>query len=386
MNRIAVLGSTGSIGTQTLEVARRLPDRIQVVALAAGCKTGLLSEQIAEFRPRLYHSLLPDRVEPAGSIFASMEEMACTGDVDTVVVATSGNVGLSPTLSALNGGKTVALANKEILVIAGDLVTRTARASEAPLMPLDSEHSAIWQCLRGEDVPPKRLYLTASGGPFCGVAAGQLRDVRAADALAHPVWSMGRKITIDSATMMNKGLEVIEAHHLFGVPYDDIEVLIHRECMVHSMVEFVDGSVKAQLGEPDMMLPIQYALTYPDRDSGGAPRVDWSRPHSLGFEPADETRWPAIAVAREAGRKGMTYPAVLCGADEAAVELFLQDEIGFLDIVALVEDALAIHQPVADPTLEHLLEAEHWARATVMERRVARKTGRSLHFGMNNYD
>jgi 1-deoxy-D-xylulose-5-phosphate reductoisomerase len=376
MNRIAVLGSTGSIGTQTLEVARRLPDRIRVVALAGGHNAELLSDQIAEFRPRLYHSLLPDRVEPADSFLATLEEIACAEDVDTVVVGTSGTVGLSPTLSSLEQGKNVALANKEVLVMAGDLVLRAARAADATIMPLDSEHSAVWQCLRGEETPARRLYLTASGGPFYGMPRERLRRMRSADALAHPVWSMGRKITVDSATMMNKGLEVIEAHHLFGVPYDDIDVLIHRECTVHSMVEFVDGSVKAQLGVPDMLLPIQYALTYPERDAGGAPRLTWDSPRSLVFEPADDAQYPALGLAREAGRQGLTYPAVLCGADEAAVELFLRDEIGFLDIVALVEEALGAHNAAPEPGLADIIEAERRARDAVLSNRATRQSAR----------
>ncbi len=378
MNRIAVLGSTGSIGTQTLEVARRLPDRIRVVGLAGGRNAELLSGQIAEFRPRFYHSLLPDRVEAADSRLTPPVEMACDEEVDTLVVATSGIAGLLPTLEALRCGKRVALANKEVLVFAGDLVMKTARASGGGIVPLDSEHSAIWQCLLGETALVRRLFLTASGGPFYGIPPSELGAVRAADALAHPVWSMGRKITIDSATMMNKGLELIEAHHLFGVPYDDIEILIHRQCIVHSMVEFMDGSVKAQLGAPDMMLPIQCALTYPDRDAAGGPRLDWSVPQNLTFEPVDESTYPAVIAAREAGRRGMTYPAVLCGADEAAVELFLNDEISFLDIADLVEGALASHVAEDNPTLEHLLEAERWARKYVLERKG--KVGRS-HYG-----
>ena len=377
MNRIAVIGSTGSIGTQTLEVARRLPDRVRVVGLAGGRNAELLSEQIAEFKPRLYHSLLPDRVEATGARLAPPDEMACDEAIDTLVVATSGIAGLSPTLEALRCGKHVALANKEVLVVAGDLVMETARASEGTIVPLDSEHSAIWQCLLGESAPARRLFLTASGGPFYGVPPAELEKVRAAEALAHPVWSMGRKITIDSATMMNKGLELIEAHHLFGVPYDDIEILIHRQCVVHSMVEFVDGSVKAQLGTPDMMLPIQIALTYPDRDARGGSRLDWGMPQNLTFEPIDESAYPALVAAREAGRRGMTHPAVLCGADQTAVELFLNGEIGFLDIADLVEGALTLHTAESNPTIEHLLEAERWARKYVLEHKG--KVSRSYH-------
>ncbi len=386
MNRIAVLGSTGSIGTQTLELVRCLPEQLQVVALAAGRNTRLLSEQIAEFRPRLYHSLLPDRVDAGDAILATPDEMACAEDVDTLVVATSGSAGLLPTLTALEHGKRVALANKEVLVIAGDLVMEAARCNDGEIMPLDSEHSAVWQCLRGEGGAIRRLYLTASGGPFYGWPDERLRGVRAVDALAHPVWSMGRKITVDSATMMNKGLEVIEAHHLFDVPYSDIDILIHRECIVHSMVEFIDGSIKAQLGVPDMMLPIQYALTYPQRRASGAPRLDLTRPLVFNFEPADERHFRAIALAREAGRRGMTYPAVLCGADEAAIELFLQDRIAFLDIVALVEDALDAHKVVTKPGLTELADAERWARQRVMSRSSGDAGRGSLQLGTEHDD
>ncbi len=368
MKRVAVLGSTGSIGTRTLEVARHLGDRIRVVALAGGNNVALLSDQIDELRPQLYHTLRPEAVRAGGAKLTSLEDIARHEDVDTVVVATSGNAGLRPTIAALRSGKTVLLANKEVLVMAGALVMEAARDSGALMIPVDSEHSALWQCLRGEKNGIGRLLLTASGGPFYRYAADRLADVTPGEALAHPVWSMGKKITIDSATLMNKGLEVIEAHWLFGVPFDNIDVLVHPDCIVHSLVEFVDGSVKAQLGPPDMALPIQYALSYPDRVPGLVTPLSWGGALTLTFEPVDAGRFPCLRLAEKAGRAGLTYPAVLCGADAAAVELFLQGAIRFTDIAALVEQAMEAHQPEVDPGLDQILDADEWARRFVMDR------------------
>lgn len=341
MNRVAVLGSTGSIGVQTLSVARHLPDDIEIVALAGGWNAAALSRQIAEFRPRLYYSLCPELVPPGDATFVDMESIASDSSVDTVVVATSGRAGLMPTLAALRCGKRVALASKEVLAIGGKFVMEAARSYDAQLVPVDSEHSAIWQCLRGESSGIQRLILTASGGPFLERDAESLELITAADALAHPVWSMGSKITVDSATMMNKGLEVIEAHWLFDVPLDRIEVVVHPECVVHSMVEFTDGSVKAQLGVPDMALPIQYALTYPSRLPGAAQRLDWDVARTLTFQPVDEVKFRCLQLARKAALAGGDCPAVLCGADEAAVDLFLQGRIRFTAIADLVEGAMS---------------------------------------------
>ncbi len=368
MKRVAVLGSTGSIGTRTLEVARHLGDRIRVVALAGGNNVALLSDQIDELRPQLYHTLRPEAVRAGGAKLTSLEDIARHEDVDTVVVATCGNAGLKPTIAALRSGKTVLLANKEVLVMAGALVMEAARDSGALMIPVDSEHSALWQCLRGEKGGIGRLLLTASGGPFYRYTASQLADVTPGEALAHPVWSMGRKVTIDSATLMNKGLEVIEAHWLFGIPIDNIDVLVHPGCIVHSLVEFVDGSVKAQLGPPDMALPIQYALSYPDRREGLVAPLSWGSPLTLTFEPVDVDRFPCLSLAENAGRAGLTYPAVLCGADAAAVELFLQGAIRFTDIAVLVEQAIEAHQPEATPGLDKILDADEWARRFVMAR------------------
>ena len=366
MKRVAVLGSTGSIGTKTLEIARHLGDRIRVVALAGGNNASLLSKQIQEFQPQLYYSLLPESVHGGGARLASMEDIARHEAVDTVVVATSGTAGLKPTIAALRSGKTVLLANKEVLVMAGALVMEAARDSGAPMIPVDSEHSALWQCLRGENNGVGRLLLTASGGPFYRYAADQMAEITPEDALAHPVWSMGKKISIGSATLMNKGLEVIEAHWLFGVPFDSIDVLVHPDCIVHSLVQFVDGSVKAQLSRPDMALPIQYALSYPDRLPGFVAPLPWDRTLTLTFEPVDVDRFPCLRIARQAGQAGMTYPAVLCGADEAAVELFLQGAIRFTDIAVLVEQALEAHRPQAASGLDQILAADEWARQFVL--------------------
>ncbi len=364
MTRVALLGSTGSIGTQTLQVARHLHKRIEVVAVAGGSNTELLSQQIAEFQPRMFCSLYPERVIAGGAVQATMEEIASDEGIDTVVVATTGRAGLAPTLAALAHGKCVALANKEVLVMAGDMVKAAAKRCGAGLVPIDSEHSAIWQCLQGES-SPRRLFLTASGGPFYDCAEEQIRMVTPEQALAHPVWSMGSKITIDSATLMNKGLEIIEAHWLFEMPYEDIEVLIHRQCIVHSMVEFGDGTIKAHLSQPDMALAIQYALTHPSRHEGQTPPLSWDTPRTFSFEPVNTTRFPCLDVARKAGLAGRTYPSALCGADEAAVDLFLSGVIGFADIAPSVDSALSAHDPTDATSVDAILAAEEWAQEYV---------------------
>jgi 1-deoxy-D-xylulose-5-phosphate reductoisomerase len=365
---LAVLGSTGSIGRQTLEVVRALPHRFRIIGLAAAKNLDLLAEQASEFRPRFIY--LKDRkalvrLNTEGK-FLPLEEMASHPEVDTVVVAVSGRAGLAPTIAAVKSGKQVALANKESLVMAGKIITKEAALNKARILPVDSEPSAIWQCLRGENQQPVQLILTASGGPFSNFSPAQLKKVTAKQALKHPSWHMGHKVTIDSATLMNKGLEVIEAHWLFNIPFDNIRVLVHPQSIIHSLVEFRDGSVKAQLGYPDMRLPIQYALTYPERlPNPELPRLDWDSLDRLTFEPPDLDRFPCFRLAIEAGRKGGTYPSVLCAADEAAVALFLAGQIGFTDIAHLVERALAQHPAVAQPTLEEIIAADEWARKKV---------------------
>jgi len=362
VKKIAILGSTGSIGQQTLDVIRALPDELKVLALTGSKNLELLKRQIKEFQPKMFCSSVKPDIGYGGE-FLSVEEIASHPEVDLVVVATAGKAGLSPTLAALRAGKTVALANKEVLVMAGEIIVREASLHRAQILPIDSEHSAIWQCLQGEENKPQRLFLTASGGPFYHYSQSQLAGVTPEQALQHPVWKMGKKVTIDSATLMNKGLEVIEAHWLFSFPFDSIEILMHPQSIIHSMVEFMDGSLKAQLSWPDMRLPIQYALSYPRRwPNSELPRLDWNKIDSLNFEPIDYDRFPCLKLAVDAGRSGGTYPAVLCAADEVAVELFLSHRIGFTDIAKFVQKTLEQHQNISQPSLEEILAADAWAR------------------------
>jgi len=334
VKRIALLGSTGSIGTQTLDVVRKHPDRFSVVAIAAGSNAELLAAQADEFRPALAVLGTGTIDPPAGTSFKSgrrgVLDAAAHPDADVVVNALVGSAGLLPTLEALDAGKTVALANKESLIAGGGLVMR--RVAEAPerLLPVDSEHSAVFQCLAGnrmEDV--RRVILTASGGPFRGRSRAELEDVTIEQALAHPTWRMGRKITVDSATLMNKGLEAIEAHHLFHVPIDRVELVVHPQSIVHGMVEFIDGSCIAQAASPDMRLPLQLALGWPDRLPDGAEPIDWQTISSLNFEPLDSDAFPCPGLALEAARRGGTAPCVLNAANEEAVEAFLSQRLRF---------------------------------------------------------
>jgi 1-deoxy-D-xylulose-5-phosphate reductoisomerase len=375
IKRLAVLGSTGSIGRQTLDIVRSLPERFRIVGLAAGKNLDLLAEQVSEFKPDFVNYSLVgrdakdtrNRLGVMGCTYQSLEEMARNPDVDTVVIATSGVSGLGATLAAVVAGKTIALANKESLVAAGEIITGQAKRSGARILPVDSEHSAIWQCLNGEKQAARRIILTASGGPFRDSSKTQMARITVEQALDHPSWKMGRKVTIDSATLMNKGLEVIEAHWLFDINVEDVVVLIHPQSVVHSMVEFVDGSVKAQLSYPDMRLPIQYALSYPDRFANpDLPRLDWSNFSQLTFQQPDVARFPCLRLAIEAARKGGTYPAVLCAADEVAVDLFLSRRIGFVDIARLVEQVLERHRQVSRPSVEEIMAADTWARETVL--------------------
>ena len=367
---VAILGSTGSVGRQTLDVLRRMPGHFRVVALAGGANHTLLEDQSREFHPDLVWCQDGGRhmeikaAAGAKTRWATMEEMAAHPAADIVVVATAGVAGLMPTLTALRSGKAVALANKEVLVMAGHIVTRAAEQGRGELRPVDSEHSAIWQCLWGEDIASvERLILTASGGAFRDMPQRDLERVTPQQALRHPTWDMGRKITVDSATLMNKGFEAIEARWLFNVPIDRIEIVMHRESIVHSLVEFTDGSVKAQLGEPDMRLPIQCALSYPERVAGaGAPRLNLARTKSLNFSEPDLGRYPCLRLALEAGAKSGTWPAVLAAADEVAVERFLGGQMSFTDIAKVVDSTLSAHAGTADPVLESVLEADRWAR------------------------
>jgi 1-deoxy-D-xylulose-5-phosphate reductoisomerase len=369
--RLAVLGSTGSIGRQTMDVVRWHPETFEVVALVAKGLSPTLLEQIEEFHPRSVYLTAPAAVVPelGCSVYLGADyltDLARDGEMDLLVVATSGTVGFGPTLAALEAGKPVALANKETLIMAGHLVKAASAHSGAPLLPIDSEHSAIWQCLQGEDdwaERARRLILTASGGAFRDVPVEQLASVTPDQALRHPTWSMGPKITVDSATLMNKGLEVIEAHWLFGLPFDRIDVVLHRQSVIHSFVEFVDGSVKAQLGLPDMRLPIQYALSHPRRLPAPVAPLDLPAIARLDFAAVDERKYPCLALAYAAGRRGGSYPTALNAANEEAVARFLRGELRFVQIASLIEDVLSEHLGVPLPSLEEVLEADRWARA-----------------------
>jgi 1-deoxy-D-xylulose-5-phosphate reductoisomerase len=364
--KLAVLGSTGSIGKQTLDVVRALPGRFRIIGLSAGQNIKLLNEQINEFRPEFIYYQGHKSKLPAGIKFISPEDLAAHPDVDIAVIAISGTTGLNPTLAAVKAGKKIALANKESMVMAGEIITREAKRNKAQILPVDSEPSAIWQCLQGEKRDIKHLILTASGGPFLHYSTAKLKNITAEQALKHPSWRMGKKITIDSATLMNKGLEVIEAHWLFNVPIDDIKVVIHPQSIIHSMVEFTDGSTKALLSCPDMRLPIMYALSYPQRlKNPQLPRLNWDNSNTLTLEPPDFKRFPCLNLAIVAGKQGGTYPAVLCGADEIAVEAFLDGRIKFTDIFSLVETALSQHKNTTHPTLEEITAAAIWARKIV---------------------
>jgi len=374
VKQLAILGSTGSIGQQALDVVRALPDKFRIVGLAAARNTDLLAKQVNEFKPKfVYYPITHDtaiysRLAEVEYELLSLEDIARHSQVDMVVIAISGSAGLSPTLAAVKAGKNVALANKESLVMAGEIIIKEAGLNKAKILPVDSEHSAIWQCLSNERQGVAQLILTASGGPFYRYSPLQLKEVTPEQALKHPSWQMGRKITIDSATLMNKGLEIIEAHWLFDMPFDNIKVLIHPQSIIHSMVEFVDGSIKAQLSYPDMRLPIQYALSYPERlPNPQLPKLDWSHISRLTLEEPDLNSFPCLKLAIEAGKEGGTYPAVLCAADEVAVELFLSQHIRFVDIPRFIEQVLAQHRAIAHPTTEEIIAADAYARERVLQ-------------------
>lgn len=365
MRKIVVLGSTGSIGCQTLDIVRSFPDEFEVVGLAAGSNHDLLRQQVAEFRPRHFSCVSPPGDLAPGVTQTPMEEMVSLPEVDVVMVATTGAAGLQPTLNALREGKAVALSNKEPIVMAGPLLKDYERRYGGAILPVDSEPSAIWQCIQGEASTIRRLIITASGGPFRTLALEEMAAVTPEQALQHPTWRMGPKITIDSATLMNKAFEVIESHWLFDVPWENIEVVVHPQSTIHSMVEFADGSVKAQLGPPSMRLPIQYALFYPERrrnpDDSLIPRLDTGMAQALDFRPMEPERYPCFGLALETAQRGGAYPAVLSAADEVAVNAFLKGSIGFTDIYRVVESVVTAHQPTSGESLEDLLEADAWA-------------------------
>jgi 1-deoxy-D-xylulose-5-phosphate reductoisomerase len=369
MKKIAILGSTGSIGTQTLEVVRANGD-IQVTALAAGSNIEKLEAQIREFRPRLVSvwdrekaETLKIRIKDLGiPVRSGMEGLIAAAEeeeAEIVVTAVVGMIGILPTIHAIRSGKDIALANKETLVTAGHLIMPLAEENHVRILPVDSEHSAIFQALNGENKKEiEKLLITASGGPFRGRTREQMRDIRPEDALKHPNWVMGRKITIDSSTMVNKGLEVMEARWLFGVPMDRIQVVVQPKSIIHSMVEFRDGAVIAQLGTPDMKLPIQYALYYPERRFLAGDRLDFWQLNQIAFEKPDMENFKGLRLAYEAGLAGGTMPTVFNAANEWAVARFLNREIGYLDIANRIEWMMQIHENRPDPSLEEILETE----------------------------
>ena len=377
MKKIAILGSTGSIGTQTLDVVREHPDELSVVALAAGRNKEKLREQIREFHPKVVSlseekMVLEMKKELDGTgieVLCGMEGlMAVAGieEADVVVTAVVGMMGILPTMEAIRKGKDIALANKETLVTAGHLIMPMAREHHVSILPVDSEHSAIFQCLHGErqkDVD--KILLTASGGPFRGKTLKDLENVTLEDALKHPNWSMGQKITIDSSTMVNKGLEVMEARWLFDVNYDQIEVVVQPQSIIHSMVQFVDGAILAQLGTPDMRVPIEYALFYPERRSLHGERLDFSTLQSITFEKPDMDVFRGLALALEAGKVGGTMPTVFNAANEKAVAKFLHREIGYMDIIRLIEQCMEAHQWKDNPSLEEILDTEQWVYSMI---------------------
>ncbi len=372
MKKIAILGSTGSIGTQTLDVVREHPDELEVVALAAGRNKDRLNAQIEEFRPKIVslddpHAAaeLKEQWKDKGVEVLCGKEglMAVAGmeESDIVVTAVVGMMGILPTMEAISKGKDIALANKETLVTAGHLIIPMAKRYGVRILPVDSEHSAIFQCLHGnrhQDVD--KLLITASGGPFRGRKKEDLEKVTLQDALRHPNWAMGQKITIDSSTMVNKGLEVMEAHWLFDVDYDRIQVVVQPQSIIHSMVQFVDGAVLAQLGTPDMRVPIEYALFYPERRSLGGDRLDFSTLQSIQFERPDYETFHGLKLALEAGKTGGSMPTVFNAANERAVALFLKEQIRYTDIVKIIETCMDRHVLIDHPVLDDILDTEQW--------------------------
>ncbi len=363
--RISILGSTGSIGRQALEVIEKLEDKFEIIALAAGGNTDLLNEQIKKFKPKFAYASKPENIE--GAEYVSMEEICSNRDNDIILVAVSGRVGLRPTITAINNGIDIALANKETLVMAGDIVMPLAKEKGVKIIPVDSEHCAIHQCIK-DIAQVDRLIITASGGPFLRKTVEDMKNATVQEALAHPRWNMGKKITVDSATLMNKGLEVIEAHHLFGMDYDRIKVVVHPQSVVHSAIEYVDGSVIAQLGLPSMHIPIQYAITYPERFEGIKSRsFSFSEIARLDFEEPDWDKFKALDLAIEAGKIGGSATVCLNAANEEAVFAFLDGRIKLFDIVHTVEDMMSKHVVVKNPTLDEIFDIDNEIRAKTKE-------------------
>ena len=379
MKRVILLGSSGSIGESTCKVARALPDKMKIVGLGVAKSTTRVLEQAKEFGVKsiaVSDAQAAEKIKkdlPAGTNFypgiEGLAQMVEETEAEMVLVAIVGTAGLAPALAALKTGKDLAVASKEILVLAGSAVMAEAKKRKKQVLPVDSEHNAIFQCLQGADEKSvRKVILTASGGPFRKSSAAEMEKVTVAQALKHPTWSMGKKITIDSATMFNKGLEMIEAHWLFGLPMTQVEVVVHPQSIVHSMVEFIDGSVLAQLSVTDMCFPIQYAVTYPERMPSGLPPLDLAKLGTLSFEQPNEKRFPALRLAREAGEQGGTLPGVLNAANEVAVEAFLAERISFPRIWGMVEEVMKKHRTEKEPSLEAIIDADRWARGEAKAR------------------
>lgn len=379
MKKVILLGSSGSIGESTCKVARALPEKMKLVGLGVAKSTDRMLEQAKEFGVKALAVSDPQAAEkvksrlPQGTQFypgpEGLARMVEETEADMVLVAIVGTAGLAPALAALRSGKDLAVASKEILVLAGSAVMAEAKKRKKQVLPVDSEHNAIFQCLVGaNEKEVRKVILTASGGPFRQSSAQAMEKVTLAQALKHPTWSMGQKITIDSATMFNKGLEMIEAHWLFGLPMRQVDVVVHPQSIVHSLVEFIDGSVLAQLSVTDMCFPIQYAVTYPERMPSGLPPLDLAKLGTLSFEQPDEKRFPALRLAREAGEQGGTLPGVLNAANEVAVEAFLAERISFPRIWGMVEEVMKKHRTEKEPTLEAIIDADRWARGEARSR------------------
>lgn len=374
VRRITILGSTGSIGTQTLQVIEQLPGKFNVVGLSTNTNIDLLEKQVRKFKPAVIAVKNEEKARKIKNRLRDLQIKILTGEdglselsawpeSELIVVAVVGFSGLRPTLSAIEAGKTIALANKETLVAGGRLVMQKAKEKGIAILPVDSEHSAIFQCLRaGNAKEVKKILLTASGGPFFGLSKDELGRVKASQALKHPNWTMGAKVTIDSATLMNKGFEVIEARWLFDLQYEQIEVVVHPQSIVHSMVHFIDGSYLAQMSLPSMLFPIQYALSYPERWENNFSHLQWEKHSSLTFFPPDRENFPCLGLAYDAGEKGGTMPAVLNAANELAVESFLKGEISFLHIPYILEEVMERHILIPNPDLLDIIDADRWAR------------------------
>lgn len=373
MKKVVLLGSTGSIGTSTCKVVEDLPNDLELIGLAAGRNVDLLREQVAQFHPQMVSVMDPAAAKEFANEFNGTPNVQCgdegllalatLSEADIVLIAIVGTAGLQPALAAIRAGKDIAVASKEILVMAGETVMAEARKHGVKVLAVDSEHSAIFQCLDGKPVDSiRQIWLTASGGPFREKPADEFADITVEQALKHPSWEMGRKITIDSSTLFNKGLEMIEARWLFDIEMPRVKVVVHPQSVIHSMVEFVDGSMLAQLSTPDMCLPIQYALTYPARAASDRVQTSLAEIGRLDFEEPDVGRFPALALARRAGDEGGTLPAVLNAANEVAVEAFCERQLSYLGITESVAAVMAAHEVVAQPALEEILEADSWAR------------------------